>query len=65
MHTSSQHGKLTFEPRDPDWEAKIRDSFARQKVMAFFGAELTGIKPGWCEIRLPYRAELTQQHGFF
>ena len=56
---------LMFEPRDPDWEAKIRDSFARQKVMVFFGAELSGVKPGWCEIRLPYREELTQQHGFF
>lgn len=54
-----------FEPKDPDWEAKVRDSFARQKVMAFIGGRLTGLAPGWCEIRLPYREELTQQHGFF
>jgi len=60
-----QHTAPSFEPRDPGWEAKIRDSFARQKVMAFLGAELTGIRPGWCEIRLPYKEELTQQHGFF
>jgi uncharacterized protein (TIGR00369 family) len=67
MNQALQHKPSTpaFEPRDPDWEAKIRDSFARQKVMAFLGAQLTGIRPGWCEIRLPYKEELTQQHGFF
>jgi uncharacterized protein (TIGR00369 family) len=54
-----------FEPRDPDWEAKVRGSFARQKVMAYLGAELTALRPGYCEIRLPYREELTQQHGYF
>ncbi len=65
MHRSQHQQVQTFEPRDPDWAAKIRSSFDRQKVMAFFGAELSGIEPGWCEIRLPYREELTQQHGFF
>lgn len=53
-----------FEPGDPDWAAKVKDSFSRQKVMAFIGAKLTDIKPGWCEIQLPYREELTQQHGY-
>jgi uncharacterized protein (TIGR00369 family) len=32
--------------------------------MALFGAELTRIEPGICEIRLVARPELTQQHGF-
>jgi len=54
-----------FEPRDPDWDAKARESFARQKVMALLGAELADLEPGRCEIRLPYREQLTQQHGFF
>lgn len=53
-----------FEPSDPDWAAKVKDSFARQKVMAFIGARLADIGPGWCEIHLPYREELTQQHGY-
>lgn len=57
--------KPTFAPKDPDWEAKSRASFDRQWVMSFIGAQLTGLKPGWCEIHLPYRAELTQQHGYF
>ena len=33
--------------------------------MAFIGAEITVIEPGHCEIQLPYRRELSQQHGFF
>ncbi|MDO8933136.1 MAG: PaaI family thioesterase [Rhodocyclaceae bacterium] len=53
-----------FEPRDPQWEAKVRESFALQKVMAYLGAELGEVRPGRCEIRLPCRDELTQQHGF-
>jgi uncharacterized protein (TIGR00369 family) len=55
----------SFEAKDPDWEAKARASFVRQGVMGFIGAELTELRPGWCEIRLPYRPELTQQHGYF
>ena len=56
---------LRFEPRDPIWEEKVRASFARQGAMALIGAELTDITPGRCEIRMPYRLDLTQQHGYF
>jgi uncharacterized protein (TIGR00369 family) len=59
------HKSRSFEAKDPDWDAKVRASFARQGVMAFIGATLTDLRPGWCEIRLPWRRELTQQHGFF
>lgn len=59
------HKTRSFEARDPVWEAKVRASFARQAVMGFIGAELTELRPGWCEIRLPWRPELTQQHGYF
>ena len=55
----------TFEPRDPDWEARVRASFDRQKVMALIGARLTDLRPGYCEIRLPYREDLSQQNGYF
>lgn len=54
-----------FEPRDPHWADKVRQSFARQTVMDLIGAELADVRPGWCEIRLPFRADLCQQHGFF
>jgi uncharacterized protein (TIGR00369 family) len=55
----------SFEPRDPDWEARVRVSFDRQKVMALIGARLTGLSPGHCEIRLPFREDLSQQAGYF
>jgi uncharacterized protein (TIGR00369 family) len=53
-----------FEPRNPDFEARVRASFARQKVMETIGARLRAVAPGRVEIELPFRDDLTQQHGF-
>ncbi len=33
--------------------------------MRYLGAEVTALAPGECEIRVPYRGEMTQQHGYF
>ena len=55
---------MTFEPADPSFESRVRDSFTRQRMMATLGATLERVEPGEIEIRLPYREELTQQHGF-
>ena len=52
-------------PRDPDFERRTRESFARQGAMAFIGAKLERVEPGLVEIGLDYRPELSQQHGFF
>ncbi len=57
--------KLKFQPRDPDYENKVRNSFARQDFMSYLGAEIAEVRPGYCEIHLPYKRELTQQHGYF
>lgn len=54
-----------FQPHDPLWEGKVRDSFARQGAMGLIGATLADVWPGGCEIHVPYRADLSQQHGFF
>lgn len=54
----------TFEPRHPDFEARVRGSFERQKVMTLLGAQLESVSPGEVVIRLPFREDLTQQHGF-
>jgi uncharacterized protein (TIGR00369 family) len=54
-----------FETRNPDFEARIRDSFVRQSFTATIGAELTRVAEGETEIRVPYRADLCQQHGLF
>ena len=52
------------DPATGDFEARVRDSFARQNAMRFIGAELTQARPGAVEIEMPYSEDLTQQHGF-
>lgn len=54
-----------LQPRNPDFARRVRDSFARQGAMSLIGAELARVAPGECDIRLPYRPELSQQHGYF
>src|SRR5215831_18736102 len=51
-------------PQDPDYAARVRTSFGRQQAMALLCAEMTEVGPGMTEIALPFREELTQQHGF-
>jgi uncharacterized protein (TIGR00369 family) len=51
-------------PADPQFAARIRASFGRQKAMALIGARLTAVGPGATEIALAYREDLTQQKGF-
>ena len=46
-------------------EARVRESFSRQGFMSYLGAEVTALAPGECEIQVPYRKEMTQQHGYF
>lgn len=54
-----------FAPADPGYEQRTRESFARQGVMGFIGAELERVEPGLVRIGLAFRPELSQQHGFF
>lgn len=55
---------MSLQPRDPDFERRVRASFAQQAVMRTFGAELERVAPGEVDVRLAFRPELTQQHGF-
>lgn len=50
--------------RNPTFAEEIKQSFAKQKMMGLIGATLTRVEPGIVEITLPYRADLTQQHGY-
>ncbi len=56
---------MDFKALIPDYKKRIRDSFSRQCFMEFIGAKLGDIQPGYAEIHLPYKKELTQQHNFF
>jgi len=51
-------------PKGPDFDARVRASFARQKVMMTLGIAIKSVSPGEIELEMPYSAELTQQHGF-
>ena len=53
-----------FDPRDPSYESRVRASFARQRAMHTIGARLVRVEPGEVELELPFREDLTQQHGF-
>jgi uncharacterized protein (TIGR00369 family) len=56
----------TFQPIDPAYAQRVRDSFAQQGLLAdTFGAELRSVQPGLVEIEVPFSSGLTQQDGFF
>ena len=54
-----------FQPVDANFEQRVRESFARQGAMRLIGGQLGRVEPGRVDIELPFRADLTQQHGFF
>lgn len=47
-----------------DIEARVRDSFSRQTIMATLGAEVSAVRAGEVEIVLPFSDRVLQQHGF-
>ena len=52
------------QPRNPSFAEEIKQSFAQQTIMSLIGAELSRVEPGVIEIKLPYRADLAQHHGY-
>jgi uncharacterized protein (TIGR00369 family) len=55
---------VEFVPRDPEFESRVRASFASLTLMKTVGARLLRVSPGEIEIDLPFRDDLTQHHGF-
>ena len=53
-----------FKPQNPDFKARCQDSFDRQRTMKTLGLTLGAVGPGHVELHMPYREDLTQQHGF-
>ncbi len=56
---------MLLQPKDSNWESRVRTSFANQPFMAHLGAELVHVSPGSVDIEMSLRDELTQQHGYF
>lgn len=53
-----------MKPSNPSFAEDVARSFAQQPIMSLIGAQLSRVEPGVVEITLPYRADLTQQHGY-
>lgn len=52
-------------PRDPNWEARVRDILARQPIVAALDMAVDSLSPGHCALSIAFRPEMAQQHGFF
>lgn len=50
--------------KDPTYEARVRESFSRQTLMATLGASIVFIAPGQVHIELPFAQQFCQQNGF-
>ena len=53
-----------FNPKNPAFEARVRDSFDRQPFMHHCNITMPVVEPGYVEMRVDYDRALTQQHGF-
>jgi acyl-coenzyme A thioesterase PaaI-like protein len=51
-------------PKDPAYEARVRESFSRQNHMATLGATIVFIAPGEVHLAFPFAAQFCQQNGF-
>lgn len=54
-----------FHAEDAEFASRVRESFERQGLMKHLGAKLVELTAGRATIRVPFRAELTQQHNYF
>jgi uncharacterized protein (TIGR00369 family) len=59
-----EQDRQEFTPADGAYQERVRVSFARQRVMSTIGAQLVSVAPGEVVIELPFREDLTQQHGY-
>lgn len=68
-HHAGPPGTTSASPRQaqlaPSIAARVRASFASQQMMTLLGAQLIQLDLGRCVLSLDYRAELSQQHGYF
>jgi uncharacterized protein (TIGR00369 family) len=56
--------RVSHDAENSDCEERIRSSFARQGLMATFGAVLGPVSPGAVEISVRPSVGISQQHGF-
>ena len=64
MSQPAARARTRFVPSDPGYAARVKSSFGRQGAMRLIGARIADLGPGYCAIELPFRPDLTQQHGY-
>ena len=47
-----------------DYDARVRESFARQAMMRSLGVEIVSVGAGDVVFEMPFGADFTKQHGF-
>jgi uncharacterized protein (TIGR00369 family) len=55
---------MRFQPKDPNFEGRVRASFAQQGAMGTLGVEIVKLEPGEVEFSMPYSPKFTQQNGY-
>jgi uncharacterized protein (TIGR00369 family) len=55
--------RVDFEPVDPEYEARVRRSFERQRYMSTLGVRLAGTSPGCAILEMSADDALTQAPG--
>ena len=55
----------SWSPQNPAFADAVRDSFARQSMMATLGAHITHLAPGAIDLAAPFAAQFGQQNGFW
>jgi len=53
-----------FEPKDPDFRARVAGSFERQQAMRTLAVRIALLEPGSITLEMPFDEAFTQQHGF-
>jgi uncharacterized protein (TIGR00369 family) len=64
LRTVTSYRTPNMNPLNPSFAADVARNFAQQPIMKLLGARLSLVEPGLIKIALPYRADLTQQHGY-
>ena len=49
---------------DPNFEARVRENFTKQSMLATLGGEMGLVRPGEVHLHMPFDGRLTQQDGF-
>jgi uncharacterized protein (TIGR00369 family) len=61
---NDNRNEVRVTPQDPAYEARVRESFSRQRHMATLGASIAFIAPGEVHLAMPFAPEFCQQNGF-